>query len=51
MYDPPRPDPVEDPLFGIRLALTAALAYLAVAVFDPAMPSIIAALPIGLIGG
>ena len=35
----------------LLLALTAALAYLAVAVFDPAMPSIIAALPIGLIGG
>ena len=51
MYVAPRPDPVEDPVFGIRIALTAALAYLAAAVFDPALPTMVAALPIGLIGG
>lgn len=49
MYVTPRPDPVEDPLYGIRLGLTGALAFAAIPILDPVMPSIIAALPVGLI--
>lgn len=49
MYVIPRPDPVEDPLFGIRLGLLGALAYAAIPILNPALPPIIAALPVGLI--
>nr|WP_298250994.1 FUSC family protein [uncultured Halomonas sp.] len=50
MYVTPRPDAGEDPLFALRLALVGTLSYLAVVLIDPALPPIIAALPIGLIG-
>lgn len=49
MYVTPRPDAVEDPLYGIRLGLTGALAYAAIPIIDPLLPPIIAALPVGLI--
>ncbi|SMC91778.1 FUSC family protein [Primorskyibacter flagellatus] len=49
MYVTPRPDPIEDPLYGIRLGLMGALAYLAIPILNPALPPIIAALPVGLI--
>ncbi len=49
MHVPPRPDATEDPGFGIRLGLTGALSFAAVPLMDPAMPTIMAALPVGLI--
>lgn len=51
MYVTPRPDADEDPNYGIRLGLTAALAFAAIPILDPAMPAIVAALPVGLIAG
>ena len=50
MYVIPRPDVNEDPLYAVRLALTGMLAYAAVPILNPALPPIIAALPLGLIG-
>lgn len=50
MYVTPRPHAGEDPLFALRLALVGMLSYVAVVLIDPALPPIIAALPIGLIG-
>jgi uncharacterized membrane protein YeaQ/YmgE (transglycosylase-associated protein family) len=49
MYVTPRPDVNEDPLYAVRLGLTGMLAYAAVPILDPALPPIIAALPLGLI--
>ncbi|ABV94028.1 conserved hypothetical protein [Dinoroseobacter shibae DFL 12 = DSM 16493] len=49
MYVAPRPDAAEDPLYGIRLGLTGALAFAAIPLLDPVMPTIVAALPVGLI--
>ncbi|MCB1310614.1 MAG: FUSC family protein [Sedimentitalea sp.] len=49
MYVAPRPDAVEDPLYGIRLGLTGALSFAAIPLLDPLMPTIVAALPVGLI--
>ena len=49
MYVTPRPDVAEDPLYAVRLGLTGALAYAAIPLIDPALPPIIAALPVGLI--
>lgn len=49
MYVTPRPKASSDPYYALRLGLTGALAYLAVALLNPALPPIIAALPIGLI--
>ncbi|TDT77983.1 fusaric acid resistance family protein [Litoreibacter halocynthiae] len=49
MYVTPRPNVNEDPLYAVRLALTGMLAYAAVPILDPALPPIIAALPLGLI--
>ncbi|WP_395541462.1 FUSC family protein [Neotabrizicola sp. sgz301269] len=49
MYVTPRPDLREDPNYGIRLGLTGALAYAAIPLLDPALPPIVAALPVGLI--
>lgn len=49
MYVTPRPDLQEDPLYAVRLALTGMLAYAAVPILNPALPPIIAALPLGLI--
>ena len=49
MYVTPAPDSREDPLFAVRLGVTGLLAYAAVAIINPDLPPIIAALPIGLI--
>lgn len=49
MYVTPRPDRHEDPLFAVRLALTGALAYAAIPLLDPALPAVIAALPVGIV--
>jgi hypothetical protein len=49
MYVTPRPDAHEDPNFGIRLGLVGVLAFAAIPIIDPDMPSIVAALPVGLI--
>ncbi|MCL3883257.1 FUSC family protein [Marivita sp. GX14005] len=49
MYVTPRPSPVDDPLYAMRLGLTGTLAYLAIPILNPALPPIIAALPVGLI--
>lgn len=51
MYVTPRPDAREDPLFAIRLALTGALAYAAIPLLDPALPAVLAAMPVALIAG
>lgn len=50
MYVAPRPDANDDPLFAVRLAFACMACYLAVAVLDPTLPTMIAALPVGLIG-
>lgn len=49
MYVTPRPNVNDDPLYAVRLATTGMLAYLAIPLLDPALPPIIAALPVGLI--
>lgn len=49
MYVTPRPDVQEDPLYAVRLGLAGLLAYAAVPILNPALPPIIAALPLGLI--
>ncbi len=49
MYVTPPPIRHEDPYYALRLGLTGVLAYLAVAILNPALPPLIAALPIGLI--
>ena len=49
MYVTPRPDPVEDPLYAVRLAAIGTLGYVAIALLNPALPPIVAALPLGLI--
>ncbi|MCX7568173.1 FUSC family protein [Sulfitobacter sp. F26169L] len=49
MYVTPRPTLAEDPLYAVRLGLTGALAYAAIPLINPALPPIIAALPVGLI--
>ncbi len=49
MYVTPRPNVDEDPLYAVRFGVTGALAYAAIPLFDPALPPIIAALPVGLI--
>ncbi len=49
MYVTPRPDVNEDPLYAVRLGLTGMLAFAAIPIFNPALPPIIAALPLGLI--
>lgn len=49
MYVIPRPNAQDDPHFAIRLGLAGALSFAATAVLDPAMPTIMAALPVGLV--
>jgi hypothetical protein len=49
MYVTPRPNVDEDPLYAVRFGVTGALAYAAIPLLDPALPPIIAALPVGLI--
>jgi uncharacterized membrane protein YeaQ/YmgE (transglycosylase-associated protein family) len=49
MYVTPRPSVDEDPLYAVRFGVTGALAYAAIPLLDPALPPIIAALPVGLI--
>ncbi len=51
MYVTPRPDVREDPLFAVRLALIGTLGYAAIPLLDPALPAVIAALPLGIIAG
>lgn len=50
MYVTPRPDVNDDPLFAVRLAVVGMLSYAAIPLIDPALPPVIAALPIGIIG-
>lgn len=50
MYVTPRPQAADDPLYPVRLATVAMLSYLAVALLNPALPPIIAALPVGIVG-
>ncbi len=49
MYVTPRPDVRDDPLYAVRLAATGMLAYAAIPLLSPALPAIVAALPVGLI--
>lgn len=49
MYVTPRPDARDDPHYAVRLGLTGALSYLAVAILNPALPPVVAALLVGLI--
>ncbi|GAC14027.1 FUSC family protein [Aliiglaciecola lipolytica] len=49
MYVTPAPTRKDDPYYALRLGLAGSLAYLAVAILAPALPPLIAALPIGLI--
>lgn len=50
MYVPPAPDVQDDPLYAVRLASAAMLSYAAIAILDPALPPVVAALPVGIIG-
>lgn len=50
MYVTPRPDAQDDPLFAVRLAFVGMMSYAAIPLLDPALPPIVAALPVGLIG-
>lgn len=49
MYVTPRPNLDDDPLYAVRLAAIGMLAYAAIPLLNPALPPIIAALPVGLI--
>lgn len=49
MYVTPRPNIERDPLYAVRLGVTGMLAYAAIPLINPALPPIIAALPVGLI--
>ena len=49
MYVVPRPDTVTDPLYAVRLGLVGMLAFAAIPILNPALPPIIAALPVGLV--
>ena len=49
MYVTPRPSVVDDPLYAVRLGVTGMLAFAAIPLLNPALPPIIAALPVGLI--
>lgn len=49
MYVTPRPNARDDPLFAVRLAFIGMMAYAAIPLLNPALPPIIAALPVGLI--
>ncbi|CAM3754080.1 FUSC family protein [Rheinheimera salexigens] len=49
MYITPAPSINDDPLYALRLGLIGMLAYAMIPIIDPALPSMIAALPIGLI--
>ena len=50
MYVTPRPRAEDDPLYAVRLAATGAISYAMVPVIDPALPPVVAALPVGLVG-
>ena len=49
MYVTPRPSVNDDPLYAVRLGATGMLAFAAIPLLNPALPPIIAALPVGLI--
>lgn len=51
MYVTPRPDADDDPLYAVRFALTGMLAYAAVAIMNPTLPAVIAAMPVAIIAG
>lgn len=48
MYVPPRPRLDDDPLFAIRLAFIAVCGLLGIQLFEPAMPPLLAVLPLAL---
>ena len=50
MYVTPRPRAADDPLYAVRLGATGAISYAAIPLIDPALPPVIAALPLGLVG-
>ena len=50
MYVTPRPNVADDPLYAVRLGVIGMLAFAAIPLLNPALPPIIAALPVGLIG-
>ncbi|MBR9870406.1 MAG: FUSC family protein [Gammaproteobacteria bacterium] len=49
MYVTPAPRVSEDPLYAVRLGATGLLSCAAIPILDPALPAIIAALPVGLV--
>lgn len=49
MYVTPRPRRDDDPYHAVRLGLTVAICFIAIAVWRPAMPPLLVALPLGLI--
>ena len=49
MYVVPRPLLSDDPFFAVRLAVTSALAILAIPLLNPALPPFVAAFPVALI--
>lgn len=49
MYVTPAPSVDNDPLYAVRLGVTGMLSYAAIPLIDPALPPIIAALPVGLV--
>lgn len=51
MYVTPRPEARDDPLFALRVALIGALSYAAIPLVNPALPAVIAALPLAMIAG
>ncbi|AVL52444.1 FUSC family protein [Roseobacter denitrificans] len=51
MYVTPAPDADNDPLYAVRFGLTGMLGYAAVAVFNPVLPAVMAAMPLAIIAG
>ena len=51
MYVTPRPRVEDDPLYAVRMAAAGTLSYAAIPILDPALPPLLAALPLGLIAG
>lgn len=51
MYVAPRPDPKDDPLYAVRLAAIAVLGFALIPVVQPSMPTLLVALPAGLMAG
>lgn len=51
MFVAPRPRAEDDPLFAVRLAIGAVLAFIAAMVLRPSMPMLAPALTVGIMGG